>query len=110
MFGRRRWQHGKLRWKKPDGTEVADVRALVYDKPGQKPLVKINSAKGEVKSGMKAVEVPIDDWLLKDLAGNPNNRGLMLFIAQPLDQPKAVLDFRSKDARGNPHLKVEIVD
>ena len=103
-------QHDKLKWKKADGTEVADVRALFYDKPGQKPLVKINSGVVEIKAGMKTVEVPIDEWLVKDLAESANNRGLVLFVAQPMNVRKAVIDFRSKEAKGNPHLKLEVTE
>jgi len=103
-------QHDKLKWKKADGTEVADVRALFYDKPGMKPLVKVNSGVVEIKAGMKTVEVPIDEWLVKDLAENPNNRGLVLFVAQPMNVPKAVIDFKSKEAKGNPHLKLEVTE
>ena len=103
-------QHDKLRWKKADGTEAADIRALFYDRPGQKPLGKVNSAKAEIKTQVKTVEVPIDAWLVRDLAENPNNRGLVLFAAQPMNVKKAVIDLKSKEARGNPHLKLEVAD
>jgi exo-rhamnogalacturonan lyase-like protein len=103
-------QHGKLRWKTADGKDAADIRALFYDKPGKKPTVKINAATVEIKAGIKTVEVPIDEWLIKDLAENPNNRGLVLFVAQPMNVKKAVIDFKSKEAKGNPHLKLEVVE
>ena len=103
-------QHGKLRWKTPDGKDAADVRALFYDKPGQKPVVKVNSGKVEIKTQVKTIEIPIDDWLVKDLAENSNNRGLALFVAQPMNVKKAVIDFKSKEARGNPHLKLELAE
>jgi hypothetical protein len=101
-------QHGKAKWKKPDGTEVADVRALFYDKPNQKPTVKVNSAGAKVKAGMKTVEIPLDDWLVQDLATNPNNRGLVLFVVQPMNEQKAVIDFKSREARGAPQIRLTV--
>jgi hypothetical protein len=103
-------QHGKAKWKKPDGTDVADVRALFYDKPKQQPVIKVNATGVEVKAGMKTVEVPLDDWLVQDLATNASNRGLVLFVVQPMNVKKAVLDLKSKEARGKPQVRLVVQD
>lgn len=100
-------QKDKVRWTNADGQEVPDVRAAVYDRVAQKVLVKENSQSVELKGGETKVSIPLDLWLVTDLATNEKNRGLIVFTAQPVDGPQAIIDFRSRDTKAGPKLILE---
>ena len=45
--------------------------------------------------------------LVKDQAANEHNRGLVLFAAQSVDGPQAILDFNSRETRRGAVLRLE---
>ena len=67
------------KWAKPDGTEVARFKAMVYD--GNEVTTVLNSKGVEVKpaDAKKYVEIELDEKLIKHLGTDANCRGLFLF-------------------------------
>jgi len=101
-------QFGTTRWTDAQGKEVPDVRATFYDRTAKKLLGIENSTSVVIEKGMREVQVPLDEALVKDLAENKNNRGLILFTAQSVDGPQAIVDFRSRETRAGAVLRLEV--
>ena len=91
---------GVDKWLDKTGKEVPDLRAALYDRKAQKPLVLENSTVVTVKPDDTTVTIPLDAAIINDLGTNEKNRGLVLFTAQDTNGPQALLDFQSRENRG----------
>jgi len=91
------------KWAKPDGTEVARFKEMVYD--GNEVTTVLNSKGVEVRpaDARKYVEIELDEKLIKHLGTDANCRGLFLLIRDK----KAKVDLYSREQnRRGPKLVV----